>query len=840
MADAGEAMGEAVGEAVPEGGGTKQRALRPVAKKAKKKQSKGNWKTIGHEPVNYELHPCVHRWRQLHPKGPCITPKHIRWIILPLSDRMAQLALPLLRRLLALWLEFGDKFPPEMRARLMAFLIENYGLTAEFLEQILEEARKAREPPEPGEKKKKQRKSKSKKKSKNKEKGDKEEKKKEKKPESGLLFKRRKAGKLPLDWPYKMGSKFLLNCIAYLSKDPDEDYNSRASEYFDVQAMAILEQICQYMDMSLPDPERPTQYGETLVIMALNLSDWIAKYVTAPAQLIPDDKVEEYLECRGQKPKPPAKPKKPPPKSKAPQPEETEPSTPPPEPVTEVQRNWNEMKSPVFVPEKSRISKRKRVEEEEDDVGDNDVGYATDTEEYVGVPRWVEPTLDDVKREFLEYINWYNPWEPEFMYLGPRLTPKGVSMYKIWDPDSDDIPNDLRVLNWNQIEYGFCDGYSFIPSPVPQYYPALRPLRPVRLENVERSGIPREVIKKDLRFFSPWYLMKKPLKPLPPVSRDPTGEELEGEFDEETLEDEMHVPEKKPPVKDSPWGDCTMKEQLEILGHIIHMMSSVPDLTLEYVFEQLEEFCEAVQLASLDENPSEENILLMKKRTIILEQYFFNFFGKKFRDYNDRTPTYIRVICMRLAYYIQMLYEYTARILWELQSRPNPPTPVPTPPETPDDPDSLKNLDDWLAWLLRVTNACDEWAGWISETVAEAEKKAAKKKGEFVGPDGKLLLLSADEWFGWKADVESKVFKFRTAKKQFVQESPYYLEKAKSLQPVKHRHKVCVTEGDFEGDQGAEEQDDIEGLESIWDERRRAETDEETEWEDVGDADGGA
>lgn len=692
------------------------------------------------------------------------------------------------------------------------------------MEQILDEARKAREALLNPEKEKKGKKGKKDKKDKDKDKKDKDDFafKMPKDDKDGLMFKRRKAGKLPLDWPYKMGSKFLLSCIAYLSKDPDEDYNSRASEYFDVQSMAVLQQICEYMDMSLPDPERPTQYGETIVIMALNLCDWIAKYVIAPAKAIPDEKVDELLELRGAKPVPPKQPKK----GKVPEQKS-------PDPSTEIQRNWNEYKSPVYVPEKSRISKRKTDEENVDLV--TGIEYETES----GVPRWTDQTLDDVKNEFLEYMNWYNPWEPEFMYSGPRLIPEGVKMYKIWDPDTDDVPDDLRVLNWNQIDYGFTAGYSFIPSPVPVYYPCLRPLRPVRLEEVERSGVPREVIKKSLRFFSPWYLMKKPLKPpsstpATPVTPDQTETEFQGEYEVDVAldEEDMLLEDKPPPVKDSPWGGHTMKEQIQILGHIIHCMSSIPDFTFEYLFELLEEFCQAVACAEMDENPSPENRLLQKKRTIILEQYYFAFFGKKFRDYNDRTPFFMRVICSRCAYYIQILYEYTARVLWELQSRPNLPTPIPTPPETPDDQEALQNWDEWLAWLMKVTKTCDEWAGWISETVNEAEVKAAKKKREYVSPQGKKMVLTADEWYAWKDQVEKKVCEYKIVKKQIFEESPYYLEKAKDILPVKHRKVVCFREEEAE-DEGEAEEDEEEG-ETEWNPPPGG-TEGETEWEDVGE-----
>ena len=508
------------------------------------------------------------------------------------------------------------------------------------------------------------------------------------------------------------------------------------------------------------------------------------------------------------------------------------------------------MKSPVWVPEKSRISKRKPMEEEdEEDWQMSEKGTFKDTgnPEEKGTPRWVDPTLEDVKKDFLEYMIWYNSWEPEFMYLGPRLTPTGISIFKIWGDDSDSIPDDLRVLNWNQIDYGYTDNYSFIPSPVPQYYPSLRPLRPVCLENVEKSGIPKSILKKNLRFYSPWYLIKKPYKPPSPPTPPPEEEGMQGELDdEEELENAMLRSENKP-IKDSGWGDYTMKEQIEIIGHILHMMVTVPNLTLEYVFEQLEEFCAAVGFAESDENSSPSNVILRKKRTIILEQYFLAFFGKKFRDYNERTPIYMRTICSRLAYYIQNLYEYTAQILWELQSRQNPPTPIPTPPETPDDPESLQNWDDWLAWLMKVTNTCDEWAGWISDTVNEAEQKAAKKKYEYVGPDGKLQYLTAEEWYKWKASVEKKVVEFKKTKRQIMKESSYYNDVSGTILPVKHRRKNCKEEeygeeeGEFDEEGKRYQGDEGEGvtIEVDWPQEKDlqnilgVETEDETEWEDV-------
>lgn len=654
-----------------------------------------------------------------------------------------------------------------------------------------------------------------------------------------------------------MGSQFLLKCIAYLSQDPDEDFSSRATEYFDVQAMAILEFVCDYLEMQLPDPDNPSQYGETLVIMALNLSHWIAKYVTKVAHEIPDDKVDDYLALKGGRPKTPKAKKEKKEKKEAKEKKEkkdkkgkkdkkdkkeqkSKPETP--EPVTEVQRNWEESKSPVYVPIKTRITKRKKDYEEEDqwtDVEDSD--YPTESEaDEVGVPRWKDFTLDEVKQEFLEYTNWYDPWEPEWMYLGPKVTPTGMELFKIWDQDTDDVPEDLRVLNWTWPEKGFLENYSFIPSPVPPYYPTLRPLRPIRLEDLERSGIPKDIIKHDLRFFSPWYLTKECLKPTEPESaqiQEEEGEqegeaEMEGEKEivreregeggereregEEGLRDEIIIDAmfqmKSTAVKDSVWADAKMKEQIEIIGHLLHLCSSVPDLTLEHVFEILEEFLEAASLAELDENPSEQNRLLIKKRTIVLERYFVDFFGIKFRDYNKRTYQYIRTLCSRCAYYIQLLYDHTAKILWELQSRANPPSPVGTPPGSADDPQALQDWDEWLAWLIMVTETCDEWAKWISNTVDEAERKAEKQKGDFIGPDGKPVPLTKEEWIEWKTSVEDSVYRYRSAKRTITGQSPYYLERAQNLKRVKNRpvKKPELIEEEEEGEWEWEEEEEEE------------------------------
>lgn len=66
-------------------------------KDEKKEEKKGNWETIGYTPVNYEVYPCVHRWNEAHPREPCPKYKNIRYIVLPLSDRIKSLAMPLLR-----------------------------------------------------------------------------------------------------------------------------------------------------------------------------------------------------------------------------------------------------------------------------------------------------------------------------------------------------------------------------------------------------------------------------------------------------------------------------------------------------------------------------------------------------------------------------------------------------------------------------------------------------------------------------------------------------------------------------------------------------------------------
>ncbi|KAL0271716.1 UNVERIFIED_CONTAM: hypothetical protein PYX00_008717 [Menopon gallinae] len=617
--------------------------------------------------------------------------------------------------------------------------------------------------------------------------------------------------------------------------------------------MAVLEQMCKVLDTPMPDSERPSQYHETLVIMALNLSDWIAKYITTPAQEIPNEKVEDYLNLKGVMPKEKKKKKEKPPGEKGKKGKKGKKSDEPAEPPkpTTPPRVWDEMKSPVYVPPKTRVSKRKPNGEDEY----TEDGYGTDTETYMK-SGWTEEeedmqlqeqTLDEVKREFLEYLIWYNPRSPEFMYLGPKTIPKGVDMFKIYDPDTDDVPDDLRELNWTIIEHKYNEEQSFIPSPVPQYYPSLRPLRPIRVEDLERGGekcgSPRESPdysdKQNLRFYSPWYIMNPRLKETILLEDREQEEEEEGKEKEEEgegaeaeedLEDDMLKPSGPPPEKDSVWGDYKMREQLEILCHLIHLTISYPDLTIEHVFQLLEEFCAAVECAEEDENSSEENKLLRKKRTIILERYYLQFFGKKFRDYNERTPVYMRVICSRLAYYIQLLYTYTSKTLWELQSRPNRPPSRDRRSETPDDPQALKDWDDWIAWLLRVTKTCDEWANWISETVEEAEKKAMKKKGEYVDSDGNVQRLTKEEWYEWKEEVEGKVYDYRSTKKTYTRQSVEFLETAKTIPTVRHRPVKKLDEeeeGEGEMEDEEEEEEDEEEVEETdaWDGRTESEAD---------------
>lgn len=700
------------------------------------------------------------------------------------------------------------------------------------MEQIAEEARKAREGKDEKVKKKKLKKKKRRKGKKRKKTDD--GRKLGGKDGDGPAFKRRKPGKLGLDWPYKTGTRLLLSCISCLSQDPDENFNSRAFEYFDVQSMAILEQLCKLLDTPLPDSERPTQYGETLVIMALNLSDWIAKYVTMPAQEIPDEKVDEFLALRGVIPQEKKKAKDVPKSKGKGKNKETE-AKPEPEKPTTPPRVWDEMKSPVYIPSKTRKSKRKPLEEEE--FGE---GYDTEAEVYEK-NEWVEEeeatlypqTLEDVKRDFLEYLMWYNPEVPEFMYLGPKTIPNGVDMFKIYDAENDDVPDDLRELNWTIIEHKYEEQQSLIPYPVPQYYPTLRPLRPIRVEDFEKSqqkcGSVRESPdysqKQNLRFYSPWYIMNPRLKVTIAFDKEEIEEEVEeakekeiqgeGAENEEEFQDEKLSPSGPPPEKNSLWGDCKMREQLEILCHLLHLTISFPELTIEYVFELLEEFCAAVECAEKDEHLTEENNLIRKKRTIILERYYLQFFGKKFRDYNEKTPDYMRVICSRLAYYIQLLYTYTSKTLWEFQSQPNVPPPRGEPEEPADDPQALRDWDDWIAWLLRVTRTCDEWASWISDTVEEAERKAMKKKGEYVGPDGKIQRLTKEEWVNWKDEVEEKTFEYRSTRKVYNKQSLDYELLAKNILPVKHRPVRKLME---ELEEEAEE-DEGEEDENVWEEK---------------------